>query len=290
MSTINTAAPATMCFQKNHQCGFRSRTSVSPSLMSFGGYGGMRRAYCRRLRSRCPVPCRRPSVACGVVDPDALLADLYASQRRAVTETAQSLAILAPAGSGKTRVLTRRIAWQAATEAIEPSHTLALTFTRKAAGELRTRLRKLGIRDDPTAGTFHAVALAQLRALHEHRGSRKPELLDRKARLIAPLVGRSRGAESQVAILEVAGEIEWAQARLAGPAAYADVAARAGRTPKLTPERVADVYRRYQEEKRKRALIDFDDLIRLTAQALENDAEFAATQRWRFRHLFVDEF
>ena len=224
------------------------------------------------------------------MDPDVLIADLDGSQRRAVTEPAQPLAILAPAGSGKTRVLTRRIAWQSATEAIEPAHTLALTFTRKAAGELRSRLRRLGIRDDPTAGTFHAVALAQLRALHEHRGSHMPELLDRKARVLAPLVGAKRGADGQIAILEVAGEIEWAQARLAGPAAYAEVAARAGRTPKLPLERVADVYRRYQEEKRKRGLIDFDDLIRLTAQALENDAEFAATQRWRFRHLFVDEF
>src|SRR4051812_29051565 len=117
-----------------------------------------------------------------------------------------------------------------------------------------------------------------------------PELLDRKARVLAPLVGGGRGAESQIAILEVAGEIEWAQARLAGPAAYAEAAARAGRTPKLPLDRVADVYRRYQEEKRKRGVIDFDDLIRLTAQALETDAEFAATQRWRFRHLFVDEF
>ena len=223
------------------------------------------------------------------MEPDALLADLDDSQRRAVTEAAQPLAILAPAGSGKTRVLTRRIAWQSATEAIEPSHTLALTFTRKAAGELRTRLRRLGIRDDPTAGTFHAVALAQLRALHEHRGTRMPELLDRKARVLAPLVG-GRGAESQVAILEVAGESEWAQARLAGPAAYAAAAARAGRTPKLALDRVADIYRRYQDEKRRRGVIDFDDLIRLTAQALETDTEFAATQRWRFRHLFVDEF
>jgi DNA helicase-2/ATP-dependent DNA helicase PcrA len=113
------------------------------------------------------------------VDPDALLADLDASQRRAVVEPARPLAILAPAGSGKTRVLTRRIAWHAATEAIEPAHVLALTFTRKAAGELRARLRRLGVVDAPTAGTFHAVALAQLRALHEHRDTRMPELLDR---------------------------------------------------------------------------------------------------------------
>jgi len=224
------------------------------------------------------------------VDADALITDLDDSQRRAVTEPGRPLAILAPAGSGKTRVLTRRIAWQSATEAVEPAHVLALTFTRKAAGELRSRLRRLGIRDDPTAGTFHAIALAQLRALHEHRGTRMPELLDRKARVLGPLVGGRSGPDRTLAVLEAAGEIEWAQARLAGPAAYAEAATRAGRTPKLTVERIADVYRRYQDEKRKRGVIDFDDLIRLAAQALENDAEFAATQRWRFRDFFVDEF
>ncbi|MGZ6886800.1 MAG: ATP-dependent helicase [Acidimicrobiia bacterium] len=224
------------------------------------------------------------------MDADRFVADLDESQRRAVVEPTRPLAILAPAGSGKTRVLTRRIAWQSATEAIDASHVLALTFTRKAAGELRTRLRRLGIREELTAGTFHAVALAQLRARHEHHGTRMPELLDRKARVLAPLIGGRRGPELTLAVTEVAGEIEWAQARLAGPGAYADLAARTGRSPSLPLEKIADVYRRYQDEKRSRGVIDFDDLVRLTAVALEQDAEFAATQRWRFRHLFVDEF
>lgn len=229
------------------------------------------------------------TVAVGA-DADRLIADLDESQRRAVLEPARPLAILAPAGSGKTRVLTRRIAWQGRTEAIDLPHVLALTFTRKAAGELRTRLRRLGARDELTAGTFHAVALAQLRAYSEHRGKQLPELLDRKARILGPLLRGQRGPQLTVAVNEIAGEIEWAQAQLAGPSAYAAAAERAGRSPALALDRVADVYRRYQEEKRTRGLIDFDDLIRLTAQALEDDAEFAATQRWRFRHLFVDEF
>lgn len=221
---------------------------------------------------------------------DRLLEDLDDSQRRAVVEPARPLAILAPAGSGKTRVLTRRIAWQSATEAIDPGHVLALTFTRKAAGELRNRLRRLGVRDQLTAGTFHAVALAQLRAWHEHHGTQMAELLDRKARLLGPLVKGPGGAARTLAINEVAGEIEWAQARLCGPNAYATLAERVGRDPSLPLEQVADIYRRYQAEKRRRGLIDFDDLVRLTAQSLEDDHEFAATQRWRFRHLFVDEF
>lgn len=117
-----------------------------------------------------------------------------------------------------------------------------------------------------------------------------PALLERKARLLAPLVGGKRGAQANLAIMEAAGEIEWAQARLVGPTAYSEAAIRTGREPSIPVERMADIYGKYQAEKRKRHVIDFDDLVRLCAQALESDAEFAATQRWRFRHFFVDEF
>src|SRR3954447_14694889 len=98
-------------------------------------------------------------------DADKLLSDLNDRQREAVTTLTAPLAILAGAGSGKTRVLTRRIAWMAAQGLIDPEHTLAVNFTRKAAGELRSRLAKLGVPSASglTAGTFHAIALAQLR-------------------------------------------------------------------------------------------------------------------------------
>ncbi len=117
-----------------------------------------------------------------------------------------------------------------------------------------------------------------------------PALLDRKARVLAPLIGGRRGPELTIAVTEAAGEIEWAQARLVGPGNYTEAANRAGRTPSLGADRIATIYRGYQDEKRKRHVIDFDDLVRLSAQALEQEPEFAATQRWRFRHLFVDEF
>jgi DNA helicase II / ATP-dependent DNA helicase PcrA len=91
------------------------------------------------------------------MDPEALLEGLDDAQRAAVTSTAQPLVVLAPAGSGKTRVLTRRIAHRVATGSADPRHVLALTFTRKAAGELDDRLRRLGLRGDTTTGTFHAV-------------------------------------------------------------------------------------------------------------------------------------
>ncbi len=219
-----------------------------------------------------------------------LLLDLDPSQRAAVTEPVVPLAILAPAGSGKTRALTRRIAWQAAAGNLDPNHVLAVTFTRKAAGELRGRLSRLGVRGAVTAGTFHAVALAQLRRRHADAGTAMPALLDRKARLLGPLLGKARGAELAVAINEIAAEIEWAKARRIRPDSYTAQVHRAERATPRSPAEIATIYTAYEREKKKKGLLDFDDLIAACTDALETDPAFAATQRWRFRHLFVDEF
>ncbi len=193
--------------------------------------------------------------------PDELLTDLDPSQRAAVTEPAVPLAILAPAGSGKTRALTRRIAWQSAEGHIDPNHVLAVTFTRKAAGELRGRLSRLGVRGAVTAGTFHAVALAQLRRRHQDLGTPMPGLLDRKARLLGPLIGGKRGADLAVAINEIAAEVEWAKARRVPPNAYEQQVRAARRETPRPPDEVAQIYAGYEREKRKRGLLDFDDLI-----------------------------
>jgi len=216
---------------------------------------------------------------------DHLLHDLDESQRRAVTSPAHPLAILAPAGSGKTRVLTRRIAWRVATEDADASHVLALTFTRKAAAELRDRLRALGLRDGVATGTIHGVAWAQLRARWADEGRTPPAVLVRKGRVLHDVV---RGGPLTVA--QLATEIEWAKARLVGPSGYAEAAVADRRRVPAPPERIAELYDRYEDEKRNRRLVDFDDLLRLCSHLLETDATFAATQRWRFRHLFVDEF
>src|SRR3954447_23757225 len=109
-----------------------------------------------------------------------LLANLDPAQLEAVTSDAQPLAILAGAGSGKTRVLTRRIAYRLATGAALPQHVLALTFTRRAAAELSTRLATLGVRDRVATGTFHAIAYAQLRQRWAQNDVRPPALLDHK--------------------------------------------------------------------------------------------------------------
>jgi DNA helicase II / ATP-dependent DNA helicase PcrA len=225
------------------------------------------------------------------VESDSLLAGLDDQQRAAVTmELGAPLAILAPAGSGKTRVLTRRIAWLAREGLIEPRRTLAVTFTRKAAGELVERLAALGAAE-VTAGTFHALCLAQLRRRQGDRGRELPALLERKARILAPLVA-GRGAEQLAAINEVAGEIEWAKARGIAPEHFVTAVGVADRELPRGKDaaQLAELYARYEREKRAKRLIDFDDLLWWCAESLETDPDFATSVRFRHRHLFVDEF
>src|SRR4051812_30683653 len=140
------------------------------------------------------------------MDADALLEGLTEAQAEAVTSDGAPLCILAGAGSGKTRVLTRRIAWRAATGSADPRHVLALTFTRKAAGELRSRLSTLGVREGVAAGTFHALAYAQLRQRWADRGDTPPALLDRKVGFLARLLGSRSGRDAAVQPIDLAGE------------------------------------------------------------------------------------
>jgi DNA helicase-2/ATP-dependent DNA helicase PcrA len=217
----------------------------------------------------------------------ALLDGCNPEQREAITTTHHPLRILAGAGSGKTRVLTRRIAHRVVTDDVDPRHVLALTFTRKAAGELNARLRALGLRDAVAAGTFHSIAYAQLRLRWADRKITPPALLDRKLGFLRRLL--PPGAE-QTTALDLAAEIEWAKARAIGPERYERAAAAAGRITSLKPARVASLFEHYEEDKKRRRMVDFDDLLSLCRRAISTDPEFAATQRWRFRHLFVDEF
>jgi len=215
-----------------------------------------------------------------------LLNDLTPAQLEAVTSTDSPLCILAGAGSGKTRVLTRRIAHRVAAGTAEPAHVMAVTFTRKAAGELHDRLQALGIREHLMAGTFHGIAYGQLRSLWADRGHTPPKLLDRKIGVIARLLGSTRAADP----LDVVTEVEWAAARMLEPDAYPGAAAAAGRRIPLDGQGMVNVLRAYDEHKRRQRLIDFDDLLLRCLRELESDPEFVARQRWRFRHFFVDEF
>ncbi|MEM7093947.1 MAG: ATP-dependent DNA helicase UvrD2 [Actinomycetota bacterium] len=216
-----------------------------------------------------------------------LLQGLDETQHAAVSSVANPLAILAGAGSGKTRVLTRRIAHRVSTNAIDPRRTMAVTFTRKAASELRHRLRALGLRDDITTGTFHSLAYAQLHERWAERGVRPPEMLDRKFRMIAQLLGRGSDTPQ---ILDVMGELEWITARNIALDAYPFEADRHGRTPPIPPADLAVIAQRYAEDKRRQRVVDFDDLLTLAIRDIESDPEYASIVRWRHRHLFVDEF
>ncbi|HWH35790.1 MAG TPA: ATP-dependent DNA helicase UvrD2 [Acidimicrobiales bacterium] len=227
------------------------------------------------------------------MDPAALLHGLTERQAEAVASPGAPLCILAGAGSGKTRVLTRRIAYRVAAGTAEARHVLALTFTRKAASELGRRLEALGVHDRVSAGTFHSVAYAQLRQWWADNGRPAPSLLERKAGMLARLQGPPSarpGTRGRAQPGDLAAEIEWAKARMIAPRDYAGEAAQAGREPPLAPDAMATIYQRYEDEKRRRGLIDFDDLLGACVAALESDERFAASQRWRYRHLFVDEF
>src|SRR5205814_4949842 len=156
-----------------------------------------------------------------------------------------------------------------------------------AAGELNSRLRGLGLRDSVAAGTFHGIAYAQLRRYWADKNRAAPGLLDRKAPLVARVLPRGLG---QTAVLDVISEVEWAKARVVSPDEYESAALAADRRPPAPLALMAEAYRLYEQEKKARRVVDFDDLLSLCRRALETDTEFGSAQRWRFRHLFVDEF
>ncbi len=216
------------------------------------------------------------------MDANALLADLDADQRRAVTTDSHLVAVIAGAGSGKTRVLTRRVAWRIATESAEPAHTVVLTFTRQAAGELRRRLPRLGLTDRITAGTFHSVAQSLLRQRWIDRDQRPKTITTDRRRIVADIMGRD-------GLDELVAELDWATARGVTADQYEHAIRLAERKSPAAPGRVAEALHAYQQEKRRRGVIDLDDILALTIDAMERDPDFADATRWRYRHVLVDE-
>ncbi len=211
-------------------------------------------------------------------------------QRAAVEAPETPLCIRAGAGTGKTRVLTRRIAHQADIGAIDPKRTLALTFTRKAADELRDRLARLGLRDSVSAGTFHSAAFAQLRTRWAERGVRPPDLIQDKRGLVARVAKQAGMQLAKTEVQDAMTEIEWAKARRITSDDYPEAAASLRRWPALNHGAIADLYQRYEAEKTKRRVVDFDDLLILALRDLTDDADYAEARRWSYRHLFIDEF
>ena len=222
------------------------------------------------------------------VDPARLLEDLDPEQREAVVATSGPVAILAGAGTGKTRVMSRRAAYAIATGAVEADQVLVVTFTEKAAGEMVQRLRALGL-PGVTARTFHAQALSQLRHFWPERNDGKPlpELLDSKLVLISRLARLLPGHYRFTPSKDLADAIEWAKVRRIAPDGY--VRAEHPDTP-IPVELFAGLYADYERAKERAGRIDFEDLLLNTVELLESDAEAAETIRARKRWFSVDEY
>lgn len=220
------------------------------------------------------------------MDPQTFLNGLDADQRVAITSPASATIVHAGAGSGKTRVLTNRIAYRVATGSANAENILAITFTREAASEMRRRLKSLGIGNAPTVGTFHAVALALLRQRLVDLRQPVPNIVHNRQALAVIAAGTHPLAERPRELLV---EIDWAHARMVSPADYA---AAVKRTKRHVPGQVGDIsliYKEYETFKKRRQVIDLDDLIIHVVREMESDPRFAEAVRWRFRHLFVDE-
>jgi DNA helicase-2/ATP-dependent DNA helicase PcrA len=215
---------------------------------------------------------------------------LDADQRTAAETLLGPVCILAGAGTGKTRALTHRIANGVATGVYDPARVLALTFTTRAAGELRTRLRALGA-GGVTARTFHSAALAQLSHFWPQLvGGSLPRILDGKARLLGQAAEQLGIRVDTAALRDVAAEIEWRKISRLTFDEYARAAASRALPPGMTLERMLELQRAYETIKDDRRQLDFEDVLLATAGMLESEAWVAEQVRSQYRFFVVDEY
>ncbi len=221
---------------------------------------------------------------------EAVLAGLDSDQRAVAEALVGPVCVLAGAGTGKTRAITHRIAYGVRTGAFAPSSVLAVTFTARAAGEMRGRLRQLGV-GGVQARTFHAAALRQLQYFWPQAvGGPPPRLVDSKFPLGADAASACRLRLDRVELRDVLAEIEWAKATQTVPDDYPAAAAKANRQPPRDPAEVARVYSAYERLKRERGAIDFEDVLLLTIGVLQDRPTIAETVRGQYRHFVVDEY
>jgi len=226
------------------------------------------------------------------MDADELLAALDPEQRAVALACRGPVCVLAGAGTGKTRAITHRIAYAVATGLVDPAHVLALTFTVRAAGELRGRLRALGGGAETVrAATFHSAALRQLTYFWPKViGGRPPALVESKLPLLRE-AARDLGLRIDGAALsEAVTEIEWAKVCQTHPDSYVFAATGAGRAPAVGVEEVGRLYQAYEALRRDRQLIDFESVLELTAAILLTEPGVAREVHGAFRYFTVDEF
>ncbi|NAZ14519.1 UvrD-helicase domain-containing protein [Glutamicibacter soli] len=219
-----------------------------------------------------------------------LLAGLDAEQRQAAETLRGPLCILAGAGTGKTRAITHRIAHGVHSGIYNPTSVLALTFTTRAASEMRTRLRQLGAAG-VQARTFHAAALRQLQYFWPQSiGGTLPNLVEHKAPLIAEAARRLRISSDRAMVRDLAAEVEWAKVSMHSPESYAKIVESREMPNGLAPVSMARIFQTYEELKDDRSVIDFEDVLLLTSAILEEDEKVAASVRLQYRHFVVDEY
>lgn len=227
-----------------------------------------------------------------VMSADQILDALDPEQRDVATALHGPVCVLAGAGTGKTRAITHRIAYGVRVNAYNPQSVLAVTFTARAAGEMRERLRALGAQG-VQARTFHAAALRQLSYFWPQVvGGQIPRLVEQKASLVGRAARQVGLSPDRLTVRDLASEIEWSKVSLVGAGDYAQVTADAGRPAPAGVERrqVADVMRAYEEAKTEAVVLDFEDILLLLADMIGRHAEVGEQIRRQYRHFVVDEY
>ena len=226
-----------------------------------------------------------------LTDPDTLLAGLDPEQAEVATSFGVPVGVIAGAGTGKTRAITHRIAYGVHTGAYQARSVLAVTFTTRAAGELRSRLRALGAQG-VAARTFHSAALRQAQYFWPQAyRSQLPQVTEARLPLVAEAAKRLRLNPDATMLRDLLTEISWAKVSNVVPADYADLAAASGRgVAGLEPSAVGQVLGRYEKVKSDRGVIDFDDILLCACALLAEHPGIADQVRDTYRHLVVDEY
>ena len=222
--------------------------------------------------------------------PESLLAALDDQQRQAAEALLGPVVLLAGAGTGKTRAITHRIAYGVASGVYPPGRVMALTFTSRAAGELRSRLRQLGA-GGVSARTFHASALSQLSFFWPQVvGGSMPRLIDSKARLLAHAAETIKLKIDTATLRDTAAEIEWRKVSRLSIAQYAVAAEKRSLPPALTVQKAVDLQQAYENVKDERRQLDFEDVLLATAGMIESEPRVAQQVREQYRFFVVDEY
>jgi DNA helicase-2/ATP-dependent DNA helicase PcrA len=226
-----------------------------------------------------------------------ILDALDAEQRAVATAVRGPVCVIAGAGTGKTRAITHRLAYAVDIGVVEPQRILALTFTARAAGEMRTRLRALGV-PNVAARTFHSAALKQLMYFWPQvLGGRFPSLLTTKTGFLGEAITRANisATKSNTVLRDVAGEIEWAKVIGLAPDEYIRAVDDYDRPIRISNNKVdatqiARVYEAYESLKKQERAIDFEDVLLLTVGMLEEEREVRDRIRDQYRYFTVDEY